>query len=91
MAISGRPNSFAYCNNAVNYMDKFGYIAGVDDLAIIALFAIIAILFTVAVWMSTPEFREKWMAFGNDVGNDLAWRRNCRWCKISLELDKKPS
>ena len=65
-------NAFSYCyNNAVNAIDPLGYIALVDDAVVLAFIAITLLLLATIAWMSTPEFREAWMFFCNDVGNGL--------------------
>lgn len=66
-------NAFSYCNNnVVNAIDPLGYIAIVDDLLVLKLIATTLLLIAIISWMSTPEFREAWTSFCNDIGNDLA-------------------
>ncbi|MBR6052008.1 MAG: RHS repeat-associated core domain-containing protein, partial [Clostridia bacterium] len=66
-------NAFSYCNNnVVNAIDPLGYIAILDDLLVLKLIATTLLLITIISWMSTPEFKEAWTSFCNDIGNDLA-------------------
>ena len=66
-------NAFSYCyNNVVNAIDPFGYIALIDDAAVLGLIALTALLLVAIAWMSTREFRETWMAFCNVICNGLA-------------------